>query len=65
MAKINLNTASREELARIEGVGNECADRIIQYRNQHGRIQNVDELTKELSSFGEQAMRQLKEQATT
>jgi competence ComEA-like helix-hairpin-helix protein len=40
--KVNLNEASREELARIVGIGDECAQRIIRYREQHGRIRDVE-----------------------
>jgi competence protein ComEA len=62
--KVNLNTASREELARIPGIGDECAERIIRYREEHGQINDVEELTHELEGFGEQAMRHLREHAT-
>ena len=30
--KVNLNQANRDELTRIVGIGDECADRIIRYR---------------------------------
>jgi competence protein ComEA len=63
--KGDLNTADRRELAEIIGIGDECADRIIQYREQHGRIGSVEEPTEELKGFGEQAMRHLREQART
>ncbi len=42
--KIKINSASREELMSIEGVGEETADAIINYREIHGRFQNVEEL---------------------
>ena len=63
--KVDLNTADRGELTAIIGIGEECADRIIQYRERHGRIGSVDELSDELKGFGEQAMRHLREQART
>ncbi len=63
--KVDLNTASREELTRIEGIGDDCAERIIQHRERKGRIGSVDELTEEMKGFGEQAMRHLREHATT
>ena len=63
--KVNLNTAGREELTRIEGIGDECAERIIQYRERNGRIGSVEEFTDEMKGFGEQAMRHLREHATT
>ena len=62
--KVNLNEANRDELARIVGIGDECAERIIRYREQHGRIRDVEELADELKGFGDQAMRHLREQAT-
>ena len=63
--RVDLNTAGDEELTRILGIGDECADRISQYRERHGRIESVDELTDELKGFGDQAMRHLREHATT
>jgi DNA uptake protein ComE-like DNA-binding protein len=29
-------------LARIVGIGDECAQRIIRYRERHGRIRDVE-----------------------
>jgi competence protein ComEA len=63
--KVNLNTAGRDELARIVGVGDEYAERIIRYREEHGRIRDVEELADDLKGFGDQAMRHLREHATT
>lgn len=42
--KINLNTAGKQELMQIPGVGDKQADEILNYRKEHGRIQNVNEL---------------------
>jgi len=43
---VNINTASVEELQGLWGVGRITANRIVDYRNQHGRIQSLDELTQ-------------------
>ncbi|MFQ5881020.1 MAG: ComEA family DNA-binding protein [Candidatus Methylomirabilales bacterium] len=43
---ININTASREELTRLNGVGPAYADRIIEYREQHGRFQRPEEIMR-------------------
>ncbi|XAS62655.1 helix-hairpin-helix domain-containing protein [Micrococcaceae bacterium Sec5.8] len=42
--KINLNTASVEELATLPRVGPVLAQRIVDWRGQHGRFQRVEEL---------------------
>lgn len=41
---INLNTATAAQLEALPGVGPVLAQRIIEYRQTHGRFQSVDEL---------------------
>jgi len=33
--KININTAAKEQLLKLKGVGDKIADRIIEYRKDH------------------------------
>lgn len=42
--KIDLNTATREELMTLPGVGESKADLIIQYREEHGKFQNIEDV---------------------
>lgn len=42
--KININTATAEELETLPGIGETLAGRIIEYRTEHGKFNSVSEL---------------------
>ena len=44
--KVNLNTASKEELLSLTGIGDVKADAIVKYREEHGSFQSVEDLKK-------------------
>jgi competence ComEA-like helix-hairpin-helix protein len=41
---ININTASREELERLPGIGEGLAARIVEHRERHGAFRRVEHL---------------------
>lgn len=43
---ININTATISELSSLPGLGEKTAKGIIEYREKHGKIKNIDELLK-------------------
>ncbi len=43
--RVNINRASREELARVYRIGDDLADRIVRYRSEHGPFARVEDHT--------------------
>ena len=56
---VDLNTATLQSLDGLPGVGPVLAQRIIDWRTQHGRFTSVDELT-EVSGIGERTLADLR-----
>jgi len=44
--KVNINTASVEEIAKLEKIGPSYAERIVQYRKEHGPFEKPEDLMK-------------------
>jgi competence ComEA-like helix-hairpin-helix protein len=43
---ININTATQEELAQLKGIGANLAQRVIEYRDQHGPFEKIEDILK-------------------
>jgi competence protein ComEA len=43
---INLNTANKEQLSTLNGIGEKTADKIINYRQKNGPFSTVEDLMK-------------------
>lgn len=42
--RININTASAEELMKLSGIGEKLAERIVNYRTEHGDFKVIEEM---------------------
>lgn len=60
---INLNTATEPELEELPGIGPALAEKIIDYRTEHGSFGSVDEL-KQVSGIGDVRFADLKDLVT-
>lgn len=62
-AKININTATKDMLTSIPGVGSKMADKIIKYRQEHP-FNSIDELLN-ISGIGKKKFEEIKLYITT
>jgi competence ComEA-like helix-hairpin-helix protein len=56
--RLNLNTASEEQLQLLPGVGPAKAERIVQFRSKHGQFKRVADLRK-VKGFGYKSLKKL------
>ena len=62
-AAVNLNTATKEELVALSGIGPAKAQAILDYRAQHGGFKSVEEL-KDVKGIGARRFEKLKPELT-
>ncbi|MEK7542500.1 MAG: helix-hairpin-helix domain-containing protein [Patescibacteria group bacterium] len=63
LEKININIASYEELQEITGVGEVIAQRIIDYREQNGPFQKIEDI-KSVKGVGDATFEKMKDEIT-
>lgn len=59
--KVDLNTASLKELMELEGIGPVLARRIIEYRDEHGGFNSIEELVY-IMGIGPKLFEELKDE---
>ena len=62
-AAVNLNTATKEELVALPGIGPAKAQAILDYRSAHGPFKSVEEL-KDVKGIGAKRFEKLKGELT-
>ena len=61
--KININTASLEDLIKISGIGESKAKNIIEYRETNGQFKNIEEI-KNINGIGDSLFNKIKDNIT-
>ena len=51
-SKVNINTATKEELDTLPGIGESTATKIMNYREEKGKFKSIEEI-KEVSGIGD------------
>lgn len=64
IAAVNINTATKEELTSLKGIGEKRAQDIIDYRTKNGPFKSVDDLEK-VPGIGPGTMKQIRPELTT
>ena len=62
--KLNINTATKQQLLDLPGVGEVTADRILTYRTETGKFYDVDEL-RAIKGMSKKKIENLKPLITT
>ena len=58
--KININTATKDELTKLSGIGEALSERIIKYRQKNNGFKNIEEIM-EVNGIGQNKFQQIKD----
>ena len=61
--KLNINTASEEELMTLDGIGEKYAERIIETREKLGGFKSIEQITK-VKGIGQKRFEKIKDEIT-
>jgi len=61
--KININTATADELMQLSGIGAVKAQAIIDYRKKNGKFTKIDDITN-VSGIGEKTLDKIRDSVT-
>lgn len=59
-SKVNINTASKEELDTLPGIGPSTAEKIINYRKENGKFKSIEGI-KDVSGIGDSKYENIKD----
>lgn len=63
IAAVNINTATKEDLNRVKGIGPVKAQAIIDYRKKNGPFKSIDEL-ENVKGFGGKSVKKVRSELT-
>ena len=61
--KVNINTATKEELTTLDGIGEKYAERIIETRERRGGFTSIEQIT-EVKGIGQKRFEKIKDEIT-
>lgn len=58
MAEIDVNTASASELQSIKGIGPKTAQKIVDFRDEHGPFNSINDVTR-IKGIGQKTLKKM------